>query len=285
MRYINAALSKKAALLLLLIGLLAALCAVRSQAEEQVLGWHDQLDRDLGMRFIAHAGGGVDGIIYTNSKEALEASLNRNFKIVEFDLLETSDGKLAAAHDWSKYKSITGEAHGDDSPLSLADFKSRKILGKYTPVTGDEISRKFQERPDLFLVTDKIQNFELIKKTFPFEDRILVEIYSVGAYFRAIHSGLRRPIWASFVGRTTEWIERIKIIALRPKYVTVSARNLVKHRHFFENLSSSGVLIFVYTSNDRQFIENTLKSYRSVIYTDHWDFVENNCAAAVCPTY
>jgi glycerophosphoryl diester phosphodiesterase len=285
MRYINAAFSKQAALLSLLIGLLGALCALRIRADEQVLGWPDRLDRDLDMRFIAHAGGGVDGIIYTNSKEALEVSLNRNFKLVEFDLLETSDGKLAAAHDWSKYKSITGEARSDDSPLSLADFKSRKIFGKYTPITGDEISREFQERPDLFLVTDKIQNFELIKKTFPFEDRIFVEIYSVGAYFRAILSGLRRPVWASFVGRTTEWIEQIKITALRPKYVTVSAHNLLKHQHFFEKLSSSGVLIFVYTSNDRQFIADTLKSYRSIIYTDHWDFVANHCAAAACSTY
>ncbi|WP_339666208.1 hypothetical protein, partial [Maribacter arcticus] len=45
-------------------------------------------------RFIAHAGGEVNGIKSTNSKNALDENYKKGFRIFELDIIETSDGKL-----------------------------------------------------------------------------------------------------------------------------------------------------------------------------------------------
>ena len=49
---------------------------------------------------IYHAGGGIDGLTYSNSREALEHTLNQGNRFVEVDFLFTSDGQLVCAHDW-----------------------------------------------------------------------------------------------------------------------------------------------------------------------------------------
>ena len=42
-------------------------------------------------KYIAHAGGGIEGKIYTNSLEAITNSINLGYKLIEIDLRETND--------------------------------------------------------------------------------------------------------------------------------------------------------------------------------------------------
>ena len=48
--------------------------------------------------FIAHAGGAIDGITYTNSLEALDLSYSKGCKLFELDLVLTSDDKIIAKY-------------------------------------------------------------------------------------------------------------------------------------------------------------------------------------------
>ena len=50
------------------------------------------------LRFIAHAGGRIEGMNYTNSLEALNNSYKNGFRLFELDIIETSDGEFVAAH-------------------------------------------------------------------------------------------------------------------------------------------------------------------------------------------
>lgn len=58
--------------------------------------------------FVAHAGGVVDvpgvpgGLLASNSLEALEQSVAHGHDHIEVDLVETSDGRLVALHDWGQ---------------------------------------------------------------------------------------------------------------------------------------------------------------------------------------
>ena len=58
-------------------------------------------------KFIAHAGGGIDQYIYTNSKEAIYKSIKNGFKLIEIDLQETDDEIFIGVHDWHRFKKIT----------------------------------------------------------------------------------------------------------------------------------------------------------------------------------
>ena len=54
--------------------------------------------------FIAHAGGGINGLTYTNSVNAIEQSILNNFKLIELDLLITEDKMIIASHDWKSFR-------------------------------------------------------------------------------------------------------------------------------------------------------------------------------------
>lgn len=104
-------------------------------------------------KFIAHAGGEIDGHRYTNSLEALNQSHARGYKMFELDIIETADGQFVASHDWKLWVKQTGYMGG--VPPTLEEFKKHKILGKYTPLDMQDINRWFADHPDAILVSDK----------------------------------------------------------------------------------------------------------------------------------
>lgn len=102
-------------------------------------------------RVVIHALGEIDGHAYTNSSEALEKSHSMGNTIFECDFSLTSDDKLVACHDWD-----TGfqEGFSEDNIPTKDLFMQVKILGKYTPVSIDEIVRFMEENQEVYIITD-----------------------------------------------------------------------------------------------------------------------------------
>lgn len=50
---------------------------------------------------IAHAGGGIDGHIYTDSLEAINNSYDNGARLFDIDLRFTSDIEIVLRHDWT----------------------------------------------------------------------------------------------------------------------------------------------------------------------------------------
>ena len=99
---------------------------------------------------IYHAGGEIHGSSYTNSLEAVEKTLAEHPDkcFIEIDLTHTSDGALVCVHNW-------GDAFwGQTEAPTLEEFLSRKIQGKYTPLTGERLMQIMAENPHMYLVTD-----------------------------------------------------------------------------------------------------------------------------------
>ena len=124
---------------------------------------------------IVHALGSIDGVAYTNSKEALEYSYEAGNRLFECDLIMTSDGQIVACHDWEFWNRVANQnnsAGGDYIP-ELEEFMSCKIMGKYTPLSGNDIVRFLKDHPDMYIVTDtKYAEPEKIKEEF----QALVEV-------------------------------------------------------------------------------------------------------------
>lgn len=49
---------------------------------------------------IAHSGGGINGYVYTNSKEAILQSIASGYRVIEVDVSMTSDGVPVLSHDF-----------------------------------------------------------------------------------------------------------------------------------------------------------------------------------------
>ncbi|OGF26797.1 hypothetical protein A2331_05580 [Candidatus Falkowbacteria bacterium RIFOXYB2_FULL_34_18] len=95
---------------------------------------------------IAHALGGVNGEIYTNSLEAFEYNYKNGKRLFEVDLSLALDGDLVAFHD---------------TPINLTseDFKSKKIKDKYTSLSFSDIINLMKSYPDIKIITDVKDDF------------------------------------------------------------------------------------------------------------------------------
>ncbi|WOC01180.1 MULTISPECIES: glycerophosphodiester phosphodiesterase family protein [Providencia] len=125
---------------------------------------------------IAHAGGEIDGNIYTNSLEALNNSYEKGARVFELDISETKDGHLVAVHKWDEWAEFT--SYQGDLPPTIEEFKKLRILGKYTALDFNDINNWFSEHEDATLITDKINNPALITSLFIDKDRLKMELFS-----------------------------------------------------------------------------------------------------------
>ena len=181
--------------------------------------------------FIAHAGGAIDGINYTNCREALDLSYSKGCRLFELDLVLTTDGKIVAKHD---PPGITEEA-----------FMSQLIAGKYTPMNMESINSWFQNHPDAILVTDKINDPQKIYNEFLFHDRVIMELFTWEAVDKAIELKIKPMVSDNLIFRTSD-IEQvleeknIEYICMSRHYCISGNENLLKR------LKNKGIKNYVF---------------------------------------
>ncbi|MEZ8500451.1 glycerophosphodiester phosphodiesterase family protein [Vibrio splendidus] len=195
---------------------------------------------------IAHAGGGINGLKYTNSLEAMEQSIEHGFKMIELDLLISSDGRIVAVHDWKSFHEMTNSNNGS---ISYKEFESKIIYDKYKTLNISTAIDILDEN-DVVLVTDKIKNIALLSKYIIDKDKSIIEVFSTDKYNEAIELGfnnvaLNIDLNTPFI---LEWIDLNKI-----KAVTYRGDNLgslgSEYKKAIE-LSSMGVSSMIYSTND-----------------------------------
>lgn len=133
-------------------------------------------------RLIYHACGGIDGLDYTNSKEALENLLEQGQYFVEVDFMYTSDGTLVCMHNWKDQCNL-------EDALSLQEFRSKKIYGKYTTMTAADLVQYMEDYPDLHIIIDtKEEDQVAVVKTLVnlsesrknVTERFIIQLYEPG---------------------------------------------------------------------------------------------------------
>ncbi|WP_135551817.1 phosphatidylinositol-specific phospholipase C/glycerophosphodiester phosphodiesterase family protein [Paenibacillus cymbidii] len=120
----------------------------------------------MNHRMIAHAMGSIDGKAYTNSYEAFMTNYNRGYRLFEVDLTMTSDGEIAARHDWTHAMQPGLPAGAGETP-TLSQFKQARIYGKYQPLSWKDIITLMAKYPDVYVVVDaKETDLPLLSQLF-----------------------------------------------------------------------------------------------------------------------
>ncbi|MEZ8410197.1 glycerophosphodiester phosphodiesterase family protein [Vibrio splendidus] len=196
---------------------------------------------------IAHAGGGINGLKYTNSLEAMEQSIEHGFKMVELDLLISSDGRIVAVHDWKTFHEMTNS--NNTGSISSKEFESKIIYDKYKTL-NISTAIDILDKNDVVLVTDKIKNLVLLSKYIIDKDKSIIEVFSIDKYNEAIDLGFNN-VALNIVLNTPfilDWIDLNKI-----KAVTYRGDNLgslgSEYKKAIE-LSNMGVSSMIYSTND-----------------------------------
>lgn len=220
--------------------------------------------------WIAH-GGGLGDFLYTNSREAVLDSLQRGYKYIELDILVTSDGHLVGGHDWPLVRDIAGLTDVQNCPLSRAELLACRSSWKYTLLFAEDICRLMEENPQMILVTDKVQDFDLLVREIPYVDRIVVEAFDSYNYLAALRAGVKNVALTVYSDQNLIQAHKYKLHGL-----VMYAHELEKNPKIVElatQLHQEGCCIMVHgapTCDDVEFIRKYLGRCVSRIYTNAW---------------
>ena len=220
---------------------------------------------------IAHAGGSIDGHIYTNSQEAYAQAIKKNMKFIEVDLSETTDGKYAAVHDWELFNHSIGLQ--TDKPQSLATIHQSKIYGQYSPLDEKQIAQLMLDNPQLMMITDKSRDVKHIASAFPFHDRLIVQTFHIYDYIKALKAGIKYPTLRLKGGRRGITAYYKKLIELvNVKSVILGELSFNKNKDYIKELHDKGVTVILYGNPSYKIVENKdeIKKYAGT-YIDLFD--------------
>ena len=200
-------------------------------------------------RFIAHAGGSIDGIPYTNSLEAMDRAYQNGLRMFELDIIQTVDHYFVASHDWTKWNDMTG--FKGSGPVRKDVFLANSILGKYTPLDMKGINKWFSDHPDAILVTDKINDPKAFAKVFHYPERLIMELFTLDAIRQAQSEPQIEPMASQNI-----------IQQLGPTALSYLQNNQIKRvavsRDFFRNaaglckqLAMNDIQIYIYGLNKK----------------------------------
>ena len=237
--------------------------------------------QNFSTSFIAHAGGGIDGKTYTNSLEAVNKSIRNYFKLIELDLLVTDDDKIIAQHDYRILEEICNVNIFIDKKKKIKkkilfkDLNNCKSIfqGKYTLLKEDKIIEIFENNKNLILVTDKINDYKLIKKKFKFQDRLIVEVFTIKDYLKAKLYGVKNPMFLFTDGRRNIFYT----IFFNIKLISISTANVKKYEGFLKYLFNNKVSIYSFSSNSEKFNKKYIGNSITGVYTDFWNIKDFSC--------
>ena len=225
-------------------------------------------------RYIAHAGGMIDGFTYTNSLEALNRSYDRGFRLFELDLLRSADGGFVAAHDWKSWREQTGYA--GDTPVTTAEFLRHKMRGRYTPLDLTAINDWFTEHEDAVLVTDKLNEPAAFAAAFVDPDRLMMELFTPEALEEGLAAGIRSAM------PTQNVLDRMPAEGLGQRLyesgvrdAAVSRKYIARARPLLADLRDNGIRVYVYNVNfesgiDERYVVRYDFDLVYGMYADRW---------------
>ena len=119
---------------------------------------------------------------YTNSKEAMEQSIKKGYRLIEVDFNYTTDNKLICVHNW------TDAFYTLKQTPDYESFMRLKIQGKYTPISAEDIINYMKKYKDLYIVIDSkhedlsavVATLLEIAKEPEIMNRFIVQLYQPG---------------------------------------------------------------------------------------------------------
>lgn len=224
---------------------------------------------------VCHAGGGIEGLDYTNSREALENTLANGCRYVEIDFSYTSDHELVCMHAWDE---AWGEPGSEEIP-ALQDFLAGKIYGKYTPMTAMDIVDYMRNEPDLHIIVDTketdflgvIENLkELASEDASVMDRFIIQLYDSGmkAKVQDIYPFPDENILFTAYMFGTDRVGSILKLCYEEDISVVTTKYDSWDDETVRFFNSKGIVIFEHTVNRPDFANRSLARGIHGFYTD-----------------
>lgn len=222
--------------------------------------------------YIAHAGGGIDGFIYTNSKEAVLNSIDNGFMYIELDLFLSQDENLLCIHDLYEFNKMT-DTNDTFLTINTEEFKSRVIYKKYTPLTLTEVLQ-MHNNYSFILVIDKISSPQILNRFISpaNKEKMYVEALSGNDYYELLTNGYK-PMLALYKHKIIRYLYHLIIKRHRIKWIVTSAEKEEDFSTLRLLKRMFGVKIAFFAPQNHQYSLNKhIGNEIDLLYTDSINF-------------
>ncbi|MGA3049488.1 MAG: hypothetical protein ABSD67_22865 [Terracidiphilus sp.] len=191
-------------------------------------------------KLVAHAGGAVQGITYTNSREALDLHYAKGYRVFELDFHWTTDNRLVIVHDWN----LASSQFGTKPHVSSYDefVKGRRRDGLHQ-LSFDDLHEWLRNHPDALVVTDtKDSNLRLLEylrqNSGDILPHLIIQIYRLSELSAARQLG-PRAVWLTvYKSRYPAWaLSRIAnvdaFVIPVAEYAKYNQPGLLAKAHFY----------------------------------------------------
>ena len=217
---------------------------------------------------VCHALGETrEGDTLTNSKEAFLYNYEQGQRVFEVDLQITSDNVMVLRHDWNSdlgQADAFGWTKGNYWAVTVQEFLSTPIEGKYTPLTLEDWFEIMKRYPDIYMVTDTKYSAE-VKSQFQllvdtavengYEDvlsRVIVQIYYKEMYNEVMEVyPFDNWIWTLYYIGYSDGKEILDFMEQKDIPVLVMPYDWWDNEKE-EDLSDSEIKVYVHTVDDRE---------------------------------
>ncbi|WP_223787390.1 sulfatase-like hydrolase/transferase [Marinicella meishanensis] len=262
----------------------AELQAFTAQATERHAQWlAEQQQRRVPLhayatdqgRFIAHAGGAIEGRKYTNSLEALNHSYAQGFRRFELDIRQTSDGHFVAVHDWPQWQRQTG--FSGTLPPTHEAFLDHLIWQRFTPMDMAAINAWFGQHEDAILVTDKVNEPAAFVPQFIDPSRLMMELFSWSAVSAAQQQNMLAVILNGDLLFRMPGDPTGQLQARGIQFVASSRTWVHNEPRLLRQLNDAGIQVFAYhigfePGKDETHLVCHERNQFYGLYADQWDF-------------
>ena len=233
---------------------------------------------------ITHALGGLDNLTYLNSRESFINYYDKGCRLFEVDLTQTSDGAWVCRHNW---KESLGQWEGEERKvLSLDEFLSTPIYGKYTPMTFEDLLKLLDEYPDAFVMLDSkqysVRNYQRTLEDYAQYREIAIKAgieHTLGQIIPQVYNSAMYPgtallykfpayiysLWQDYSEEELENIadfcqtNQIKAVTIYWDYWSEEVQKIFDERD---------ILVYIYTINDKEKARGYLAKGAKGICTD-----------------
>lgn len=221
---------------------------------------------------IAHACGGVDGVNYTNSKEAFEESIMSGFQVIEVDFSKTSDNKVVLKHNWNSEKGPTYE-----------QFMNSPVEYAYTPMDAEMLLDLMIENPEVYIVTDikgereymgdiytQIVEMAESKKCTDVLNRFIIQIYFPEDYdyFKDIYS-FSNWIYTFYNSGEKDFNSAAEFCLTHDIHVVAMPFEWIQEKNYIDVFKKYNIKVYVHTLNRLSTIQILTDWGISGVYTDY----------------
>ena len=251
-----------------------------SDADSKGGEWYDKFTA------VTHALGTTgDGQLGTNSREAFIYNYKRGQRLFEADIQITSDGVAVIRHDWEQDLGQGLSLAGTDGTVRVPtaeEFLSKKIYGKYTPLTLEEWFELMDEYPDVWFITDSkysgtvTEDFKLFRETAVNSghadvlNRVIVQLYYPEMYDEVEAAGhFKHYILTLYMtGYPEDSSEMLKLLESdKVDALTMPEDYVINERVLSDIAGRENYKVFLHTVDDPEKAAE-LMQYVDGLYTD-----------------